>query len=146
MILIDSNILIASLVENHEHSEASRQFLAATAPSQLIIASHSCCEAYNHLTRRNGLFLVTPAIAQQQIASLTQTIRTVSLSVSQTMETIRRFAERGGVGPRLYDFLIGSTGEAFGADTVATWNVRHFDGLFPHLRIVTPAELTAPIS
>lgn len=146
MTLIDSNVLIASLVETHEHSEASRQFLAATAPYEFVIASHSCCEAYNHLTRSNGPFRISPALAQQQITSLIQTIRTVSLSVSQTMETIRRFATLGGVGPRLYDYLIGATGEAFGADTIVTWNVRHFVPLFPHLRIVTPAELTAPIS
>lgn len=144
MILVDSNVLVAAIAEEHQHNVASIRFLSSTDRLRLLIAAHSLSETYSTLTRNSGPFAFDPVLAQQAVADLHRHVRVVQFQTAgQTTDVIRRFAMLGGVGPRLYDYLIGATGEAFGADTIVTWNVRHFVPLFPHLRVATPAELVA---
>ena len=143
MILVDSNVLIATSAVTHIHHIPSRAFLFSYAPVDLAVTAASLCEVYNNLTRPPPRFNFPPIVAQAQVDDIAQRLRVVALEPTAVIATIRRFALLGGTGPRLYDYLIGATGEAFGADTIVTWNVRHFDRLFSHLRIITPAELTA---
>lgn len=142
MILIDSNVLVAASVGEHPHHPSSNLFLG-TARDRLLVAAHSFSETYTNLTRPHPGYHVQPTVAMAQIDTMAKFVRTVQLDPGATLAAMRRFTMLGGVGPRLYDYLIGATGEAFGADTIVTWNVRHFVPLFPHLRIVTPAELAA---
>lgn len=142
MILFDSNVLIAALFDAHPHNRASASVLNATPPALMMFAAHSIAESFSNLTRMNRPFQLTGPKAALAIDTLTSNAQIVALSAAQTLDAIRRYSAIG-TGPRLYDFLIGATGEAFGADTIATWNVRDFDGLFPGLRVVTPAELMA---
>lgn len=146
MILADSNVLIAALVDRHPHHLPSVEFLGGPDQTDILIATHCLAEALGNLTRPFPGHGLPPVTVKSQIDSLIQNLHVVQLDALATLDAIRRFALQGGVGPRLYDYLIGATGEAFGADTIVTWNVRHFVPLFPHLRIVTPAEFTAPIS
>lgn len=107
------------------------------------VALHSVSETYATITRINRPFRMTGPAAMSAISALIADIRVVTMTDAQTIDAIRRFSSLGGSGPRLYDYLIGATGEANGADIIATWNTRDFDGLFPTLRIATPAELAA---
>jgi predicted nucleic acid-binding protein len=65
----------------------------------------------------------------------------VGLTAAQTFDAVRRYAGDGGVGPRLYDRLIGEAAVAHGLARIITWNVTHMRRLFPGLTVVTPAEL-----
>jgi len=49
----------------------------------------------------------------------------------------------GGVGPRLYDRLIGEVALAHGIETIVTWNVGHMRTLFPALVVAAPNEALA---
>lgn len=140
MILLDSNVLVAALVESHPHHEASNILVDAATAVTTMVAAHSLAEVYSTLTRSNRPYRVAGAVASSVIETLAESLTVAALSVPQTRYAIRRFAALG-IGPRIYDFLIGTTAETFGADTIVTWNTRDFDGLFPALRIVTPAAL-----
>ena len=50
--LLDSNVLIAMLVEAHEHHEPSLALLASEGDTQFAVAAHTYAEAYSTLTRR----------------------------------------------------------------------------------------------
>lgn len=140
MILVDSNVLVAALFDEHPHNPPSVAFINSVSPDRIMVAAHSLSEAYSTLTRPNRPYRLTGPEAAEAIAAFVNDTRVVALSPSQTLEAIRRFAGIG-TGPRLYDYLIGTTGALFGADTIVTWNIRDFDGLFPALRIVTPADV-----
>jgi predicted nucleic acid-binding protein len=140
LILVDTNVVVAALWAGHPHHAASIPIVGNGAVDTIMIAVHSVSETYATMTRMNRPFRLSGTAAMAAIAALTATIRVVSLDGAQTLDTIRRFSAIG-YGPRLYDFLIGATGEAHGADTIVTWNTRDFDGLFPAMRIVTPSGL-----
>lgn len=141
MIFLDSNVIIASVVAGHEHHAASRTFLDRTSDSGLAVTSASLTEVYNNLTRPPPRYGVPPEVAHRIIDDIGSRLRVHQLSTGAMIDALGRFARAGGFGPKVYDFLIGSTAEAFGGTALATWNVKHFAGLFPTLRIATPTEL-----
>lgn len=140
MKLLDSNVLIASLVDTHPHNEPSTRLLLDSDPATIVFAAHTLAETWSILTRRNMPFRLSGAEAWTQLEAVTSRFAVVALTATQSLDAIRRFSALG-TGPRLYDYLIGATGEAHGADTIVTWNTRDFDGLFPALRIITPEGL-----
>ena len=140
MILLDSNVLIGALFEAHPHFPQSRALVDALPRRSALVAAHSLAEVYSTITRPNRPYQLPGDDAWFMIQSLAQDFAIVMLGVAQHLDAIRRFS-RLGTGPRLYDYLIGATAEAHGADTIVTWNTRDFDGLFLGLRIVTPADV-----
>lgn len=138
MILLDSNVLIGLLFEAHPHYGESRALVDALPKQSALVAAHSLAETYSTITRPNRPYRLPGGAAWAIIDNLAEDFLIVVLDTAQHLDAIRRFS-RLGTGPRLYDYLIGATAEAHGADTIVTWNTRDFDGLFPGLRIVTPA-------
>lgn len=140
--LIDSNVLIAASDGDHEHHDQSLKFVAAAADQFFVTTLHCTSECYSNLTRqrRSGGAGFTPAEAMAAIDSIERAFDVLSLSVADHHAALRGFAERGGAGPRVYDFLIGYTGLINGLPLIVTWNIRDFEPLFPGLRILTPTQ------
>ncbi len=141
--LLDSNVLIALLAEAHEHHAASIALLLGDGGRRFAVAAHSYAETYSTLTRRGGPapFGFAPGEAWAALESVRTVTDLVGLTAAQTFDAVRRYAGDGGVGPRLYDRLIGEAAVAHGLARIITWNVTHMRGLFPGLTVVTPAEL-----
>lgn|GEM_PF-1588959 len=140
--LLDSDVVVASLVQTHMHHDASLALLTAGPGGRFAIAAHSMAEAFVTLTRAGGLqpFQIPPGEAVVLLDSVRAITGLVGLSPSQVVAAIRSYALRGGVGARLYDALIGEAAVVHGIPAVITWNVRHMVSLFPNLRVATPAE------
>ena len=139
MILVDTNVVVAALVRQHVHHEASAAYLASIDRPQTLFAAHSLAEAYSSLTRHGGHapFRMTGDDAWQALSSIEAHVTVISLTPAQHVDAVRRFSDIG-IGPRLYDYLIGRAGEIHGAETIVTWNAGHFRALFPHLAVRTP--------
>lgn len=140
--LLDSNVLIATLVEAHEHHGPSLNLLVGRGDARFAVAAHSYAEVYSTLTRRGGpaQFQFTPEEAWAALESVRAVTGLVGLTAARTFDAIGGYARSGGVGPRLYDRLIGETAVAQGIPKIVTWNVGHMRGLFPDLTIATPDE------
>jgi hypothetical protein len=67
-------------------------------------------------------------------------MRVLTLAPQTLVEITRNFALQDGKGPLIYDWLIGQHAVKHDIDTIVTWNIRHMRPLFPHLRVITPAE------
>ena len=67
-------------------------------------------------------------------------LRPVPLSPEEHFETIRDAADRGFAGGRIYDALFLRCARKCQAQTIYTWNLKHFRALAPDLaeRIRTP--------
>jgi predicted nucleic acid-binding protein len=143
--LLDSNVLIALLAEAHEHHTASLALFVDRRPFRFAVAAHSYAETYSTLTRRGGPapFDFSAGEAWAALESVRAATDLVGLTPAQTFDAVRRYAGDGGIGPRLYDRLIGEAAVAHGVPRIVTWNVAHMRGLFPGLAVATPAELLA---
>jgi len=140
--LLDTNVVIAMLVEEHEHHAPSLALLTDSGGARYAVAAHSYAEAYSTLTRigPSAPFQFTPTEAWAGLESVRAVSALIGLSASQSFEAIRGYAQDGGIGARLYDRLIGEAAVAHDVPMIMTWNVRHMRGLFPGLSVVTPAE------
>ncbi len=64
----------------------------------------------------------------------------MALTAGQQQHAIQQFAAAGRTGPLLYDALIGEVARVHAIPMILTWNTRHMAGLFPDLRVLTPAQ------
>lgn len=138
--LLDSNIIIAMVAEEHEHHAASAALVPDADSKQLAVAAHSYAEAYAMLTRRSAsaVFRWPAEDAWAVLESVGAATTLVGLSPAQTFDTIRSYAQGGGIGPRLYDRLIGQVAVQYAIPRIVTWNIGHMRDLFPELEIVDP--------
>ena len=133
--LLDTNVIVAAVVGTHEANAASLDLLLSRPPSSFAVAAHSFAESFNILTRRNAWspFRWPADKAWAAIESVVTYTVLVGLTPGETLDVIRRYAAEGGVGPRLYDRLIGETAVRHGIRRIITWNVTHMRGLFPNM-------------
>ena len=145
--LLDSNVIIACLAEKHQHHAASLPLLTTGDRAKLAISAHSFAEAYSTLTRGgdDAPFGFTAIEAHAALGSVRAITALVGLTPAQTFDVIGRYADSGGIGPGLYDALIGEAAIVQDIPVIITWNTRHMNGLFPMLRIVTPTRYLASL-
>lgn len=143
--LLDSNVVIAAVAAEHEHHHASAALLNEFSPRSFAVAAHSYSEAYSALTRRSrgAPFEFDPADAMAALESVAAHCVLIGLTHAQTFDAIRDFAGVSGIGPRLYDKLIGETAVVNVIPCIVTWNVAHFTSLFPTLTVVDPERFAA---
>lgn len=145
--LLDSNVVIAMVAEAHEHHAPSAALLPTRPTRHLAVAAHSYAEAFATLTRRNAsaVFRWSAEDAWGTLESVAAATTLVGLSPAQTFDTVRSYAENGGIGARLYDRLIGQVALQYAIPRLVTWNVGHMRDLFPNLDICDPlAALRTP--
>jgi predicted nucleic acid-binding protein len=141
--LLDSNVLIASIAEAHEHHIPSLNLLRHPSKTKFAVAAHSYAEAYSTLTRKGDRapFHFSPADASAALESVRAVTILVGLTPAQTFDAVRSFAQDNGIGARLYDRLIGEVAVIHAIPQIFTWNIGHMASLFPTLRVVTPAQV-----
>jgi hypothetical protein len=112
---------------------------------RFAVAAHSFAEAYNTLTREgaDAPFKFPPDEALAVLEDLRSHIDLLGPTPSQTFDSVRRYAQAGGIGPRLYDKLIGDVAVLHGIECIVTWNLKHMRGLFTSLIVQTPADFMA---
>ncbi len=87
---------------------------------------------------------VRPSLAPDQVILLIEQIpsrlKITALDDGEYMSLLRELAGRGVSGGRCYDGLLLACARKCQAETIYTWNKRHFDRLAPDLvdRIHTP--------
>lgn len=140
--LLDSNVVIASIAEAHEHHARSIVLFRDFPAQSFAVAAHSYSEAYAILTRKaaSSPFRWPAKDAIAALESIAARCALVGLTHAQTFDTIREFASEGGIGPRLYDKLIGQTAVLNGLGVIITWNLGHMRSLFPPVDVQDPGS------
>lgn len=138
--LLDSNVLVAAAEAAHVHHAPSAALFASGGPGRFAVAAHTHSEVFSTLTRRGsaGAYQRDPEDVWRVVESFARATVLVGLTPAQTLDAIRAYARSGGIGPRLYDRLIGQSAIHSGIGRIITWNVAHMRGLFPALEVVTP--------
>jgi predicted nucleic acid-binding protein len=140
--LIDANVLIAATVWTHVHHSDSISALRHMAELDFATAAHCLSECYSNLTRTiaSGGAALAPREAIEALDRIDLAFDVLALTAIDHRNALRSFADLGGAGPRVYDYLIGYVALVHQIPLIVTWNTRHFIPLFPQLRVQTPAE------
>lgn len=141
LILIDTNVIVAAVDIDHVHHVPSLELL--NSHHSIVVAAHSYAEAHCTLTRRSvrAPFHWTPEEAWSGLESIAERTRLVGLSPAGSFAAVRDFAASGGIGARVYDYMIARAAQAAGAELLVTWNVGHLCGLIEGLEVRTPEEM-----
>lgn len=141
--LIDSNVFVAASDIDHQHHPQSFELLDSAQTRDFATSIHCLSEFYNGATRpaSRGGSARPPKDVADAVARYAGEVEVLQLSQTQHIAALMFFARRSGIGPLVYDFLIGQVAVVHSIPLIVTWNVRHFAPLFPTLRVATPEML-----
>ena len=145
--LLDSNVMIAAIEEEHKHHRASSTLINSCPDKTFAVAAHSVAETYSVLTNPalRAPYRWPAREAWVAIEKLLSVTVVVGLTHGASLQAIRAFAAEDRVGPLLYDRLIGEAAIRNGIGCILTWNVKHMRGLFPNLIVSDPASFGAEL-
>jgi predicted nucleic acid-binding protein len=137
---LDTSVLIASFWGGHRNHPASVKLLGAANKKQSACGLHSLAEVYAGMT----VLPVKPPIPPEQVILFVEEVRDrltlVALDEEEYFATIRKAAVQGFTSGRVYDALLLRCAAKAKAQTIYTWNLKHFQAIAPELsdRIHTP--------
>ncbi len=136
----DTSVLVPVFLETHEHHERSLRVFVDATKRQDCCAAHSLAEVYATMTRLPGRHRLSGEQVLLFLDNIRERLTIVALTVDEYYAAIRDAADTGVVGGTIYDALIARCALKAKADTVYTWNTRHFEQLGPVIaeRLRTP--------
>ena len=138
--LCDTNCLIASVCDWHEHHGRTHTELRhrARAQEELVLAAHSLAEIYAVLTRLPPPHRLRSGDALTLIEGNWSDTPTVHLTARETWNALRTAQRRNVRGGQMYDALIATAALKAGASAILTWNSRNFAPFAGDVRIESP--------
>jgi predicted nucleic acid-binding protein len=136
----DTSVLVAAFWGGHRDHPASIKLLGAANKRQSACSLHTVAEVYASMTA----LPIRPMLPPEQVMLFVQEVRDrltlVSLDESEYLETIQQAAAAGFTSGRVYDALLLRGAAKVKAQTIYTWNLKHFQAIAPGLaaRIRTP--------
>jgi predicted nucleic acid-binding protein len=107
--------------------------LASASKTESACALHSLAEVYSGMTA----LPVKPPIPAEQAFLFVQEVQSrltlVALEPHEYFETIHRSSELGLTSGRIYDALLLGAAAKCRAQTIYTWNLKHFRAIAPEL-------------
>lgn len=137
---LDTSVLVPAFYENHIHHQASFAVLADLDPQSGCCGAHSLVEVFATLTRMPGKDRVSGEQAMLFVSDVRDRLRPVPLTSDEHGDCLARSADRGIVGGATYDALLAHCALKIGAETIYTWNLRHYVQCGPEVteRLRTP--------
>jgi predicted nucleic acid-binding protein len=127
--LFDTSVLVPTFLGDHEHHEASLDVFLRFDKRQACCAAHSLAEVYATLTRMPGKYRVSCEQAMLFLAEIRQRLTLVALDEDEYYATIEEASALGVMGGTVYDALLARCALKARAETLYTWNVKHFQQL-----------------
>lgn len=123
---LDTSVLVAAFYGDHEHHEPSLALLANQQKSTGCTAAHCLAEVYSVLTGMPGRDRVSPHEALLFLGDVRQRLATVTLDEIEYFAVLEGTAATAVAGGAVYDAIIAHCALKAKAQTLYTWNVRHF--------------------
>jgi predicted nucleic acid-binding protein len=137
---LDTSVLVAAFWGDHPDHDASLDLFSKLRPQSGACGIHSLAEVYSVMTA----LPVRPLLAAEQVYLFVEQIparlTVIALQQDDYLKTIRELAERRLASGRIYDALLLACARKSRAQTIYTWNLKHFRQLAPGIadRIRTP--------
>jgi predicted nucleic acid-binding protein len=138
--LLDTSVLVASVLESDRRHEASHKLVMQLASHEASCAAHSLAEFYATLTGMNPPHRLRPEHAELILNQFKTNLDCITLTADEVFLAIQRTAALKLPGGIIYDALILACARKVHAERIYTWNPKHFKMAAPDLaeRIMTP--------
>lgn len=131
---LDTSVLIAVFYGDHVHHEASLALFTGHRKRDICCGAHSLAEVYSTLTRMPGKYRVDRDQAMLFISLIQERLAIIALDAEEYIAAIEKAAAAGVVGGLVYDALLASCAMKIKAETIFTWNLRHYERLWPDVK------------
>jgi predicted nucleic acid-binding protein len=129
----DTSVLVAAFFRTHVHHLFSLQQFASAEKKHSACGLHSLAEVYAVMTALPVKPMVPPEQALLFIEEIRARITLISLSPEEYSSAIQNLAAKGFSGGRVYDALLLACAIKCRAETIYTWNLKHYRAIAPHL-------------
>jgi predicted nucleic acid-binding protein len=136
----DTSVLVAAFWGGHPNHHASVKRFGSAGRKQSACGIHSLAEVYAVMTALPVRPLIPPEQAALFVREVRDRLTPIALDEKEYFAAIEKAAARGFLSGRVYDALLLGCAAKAKAQTIYTWNVKHFRDLAPELagRIHTP--------
>ncbi len=148
-ILLDTSVVVAALLPEHESHQAAVPWLsrARAGAFQFIFSAHSLAELYAVLTKIPVSPPISPEMAAKLIReNIVSTATLVAVHADEYLRLLEGLVEKGLTGGAVYDAVIAEAAKRAGVDMLVTLNVGHFQRVWPEGagRIFSPTAVPVP--
>lgn len=136
----DTSVLVPVFYGNHAHHRASLDLFIQFDKSTGCCGAHSLAEVYSTLTRMPGKHRISPEQAMLFIGSIRERLLIIALTGDEYADALQASSTRGIVGGGIYDAMLAHCAIKAQAETIYSWNVRHYALCAPEVteRLRTP--------
>lgn len=125
----DTSVLVAAVLEEHQHHERSLAAFSNATRSTACCATHNLAEVYATLTRYPGKERLSAEQALLALDAIDERLTIVALDGKDYRSALQQCAANGILGATVYDGLIAACALKAKADVLYTWNTRDFSRL-----------------
>src|SRR4051812_16941798 len=142
----DTSVLVPVFYGDHIHHQASLARFIEFDRASGCCGAHSLAEVFSTLTRMPGKHRISGEQAMLFIGSIRERLSIVSLSGDEYADALQSAAALGIVGGGIYDAMLAHCGLKAQAESIFTWNRRHYAGCGPKItsRLRTPSFVIDP--
>lgn len=136
-ILFDTNVLIASIVEQHDFHARALPWMAKALSGEIIyhISQHSLAEMYSVLTSLPVRPKISPVTANRLIVENTKRAKVVTLGPADYRWCIQQMSSEHQIGGAIYDALIARAALKSHVDRLLTFDPDDFRRVLPPDRL-----------
>ena len=138
--IFDTSVLVPVFYGDHVHHQASLALFIQFDKSTGCCGAHSLAEVYSTLTRMPGKHRISGQQAMLFIGSIRERLSIIALSGDEYADALEASASLGIVGGGIYDAMLAHCAIKAKAETIYTWNGRHYTQCGPQVtqRLRTP--------
>lgn len=126
---LETSVLVATFYGDHEHHEPSFALFLRQTNQSGFTAAHCLVEVYSVLTGMPGKNRASPEEALLFLGDVRERLSVVALDESEYLDVLESAAANGISGGGIYDTLIAHCALKVNAETIYTWNRKHFSRL-----------------
>jgi predicted nucleic acid-binding protein len=126
---LDTSVLVATFYGEHEHHEPSFSLFSQQRKSTACTAAHCLAEIYAVVTGMPGKNRASPDEALLFLRDVRDRLTMVTLDDIEYFKVLEDAAAIAISGGTTYDAIIAQCALKAKAQTIYTWNVKHFNRL-----------------
>ena len=137
---LDTSVMVAAFYAAHEHHRPSFELFVNQDRKNASTAAHCLAEVYGTLTGMPGRDRASGDEALLFLGNVRERLTIVTLDSEEYFRTVEAAAATGVIGGGIYDAILGQCALKARAQSIYTWNVKHFARLGPVVaaRVKTP--------
>lgn len=137
---LDTSVMVAAFYAGQERHESSLELFLNQDRKSGSTAAHCLAEVYSTLTGMPGRFRASGDEALLFLGNIRERLTIVTLDPEEYFRTVESAASFGVIGGGIYDAILGQCALKAKAQSIYTWNVKHFARLGPGVasRVKTP--------